>query len=237
MLRPVAQNRWFIYAITVLIIAGGFLWWQVERDAIDADTASATDFLIYVSKKPPTQNSTTSLTGSNDFDTSKWLTFRNEKYGFTLSYKLKPDYSNGDPLIVYDSQKGIIYGDEYDIGYADSLDYYWQYIVVHLIDDPKDFLIFNYDINEDSADAVTYSKDNQQFIISSNNNPALPKNNINKQGISSYVFSTGRHAGESETVYITDKGFIEISGFPYEIVFNDPKSVHSTTFSIVKPSQ
>ncbi|MEK7150730.1 MAG: hypothetical protein AAB783_00835 [Patescibacteria group bacterium] len=89
--RPVAQNRWFIYAIVAFSASGLVLWWQVEQDSIDADTVAATDSIIYVNRKPPVQNTTETISpstnsGQLETDVSNWKTYRNEKYGFEIKY-------------------------------------------------------------------------------------------------------------------------------------------------------
>ena len=93
--------------IILAVLAGGF--WFVGNQENKKETANSQSVIQEEQE------------AGNEIDTSDWLTYRNEEYGFEVNYP--KDWE-------YDTIDGITFGDKKHCE-KDELDYYWckNYIV------------------------------------------------------------------------------------------------------------
>lgn len=88
MFRPIYPHRWFLYAVAFIIAIFLILIWQISLYNIEQDFTfrdNEISYTIHLLKKQRAQSSTP-LTAGNNYDISKWKTYRNEKYGFEMKY-------------------------------------------------------------------------------------------------------------------------------------------------------
>jgi hypothetical protein len=83
MFLVIHPNHWFIWTIVGIVVISILTWLAVEQYNIEQDAAANSDSAPLAVNK--TKNTSTT-TDNGHFDTSKWLTYRNEKYGFEFKY-------------------------------------------------------------------------------------------------------------------------------------------------------
>lgn len=106
MLSIIYPNRWFLYTVGFIIAIFLILIWQISLYNIEQDFAfgdNEISYTIHLLKKQKAH----SLSQNSNFDTSKWKTYRNEKYGFEIQYPT--DWSHDEqatrPYVIFGPAK------------------------------------------------------------------------------------------------------------------------------------
>lgn len=165
-------------------------------------------------------------------DNYDWKTYRNEVFGFSLTYDTVSQREKPD--IIIDSASILSYDPAADFEFT-----------VYLYRDLTKFHSQNYNFSVDNYDDITYSPTKKEWIVKSTSGDSLcPIEIIGDQGVPYYRITTGHHAGAHIRVYVTDKGIVVFAGAVYRdskgifqddtITFNNPKSVHKASCLVAR---